>query len=80
MTLLPNGMVLATGGTSSMIVANAEIYNPRFGVWRCINSLTIPRFLHTATLLRKGRILLAGGESQPIGDPVASAELAVRVP
>jgi hypothetical protein len=42
-TLLRNGLVLITGGISTTIVANAEIYNPEFGVWRSIDSLTIPR-------------------------------------
>ena len=65
--------------TASTIVANAEIYNPKMGVWSPTNQLTIPRWLHTATLLGNGTVLIAAGESSGVGE-VASAELGVRVP
>ena len=32
-TLLPNGAVMVTGGISTYIVANVEIYNPNKGTW-----------------------------------------------
>jgi hypothetical protein len=72
-------MVLVTGGISSTIVANAEIYNPKLGVWSPTNFLTIPRLLHTATLLGNGTVLIAAGETFG-GGVVASAELGVRAP
>jgi large repetitive protein len=78
-TLLPNGMVLVTGGISTTIVANAEIYNPTRGVWSPTNPLTVIRLLHTATLLGNGEVLIAAGESFG-GAEVSSAELGIRLP
>ena len=77
-TLLPNGLVLVTGGISTTIVAKAKLYNPRSGTWRFTSDLTAPRLLHTATLLRNGEVLIAAGKSTN-GVDTASAELGVHV-
>ena len=77
-TLLPNGLVLVTGGISTTIVAKAELYNPVTESWFATRSLHAPRQLHTATLLRNGEVLIAAGKSTN-GVDTASAELGVRV-
>jgi hypothetical protein len=69
-TRLPNGKVLVTGGFDQQecypdcpvpIHQTAEIYDPNSGTWSFAGYMTGPRFLHTATLLGNGRVLLAGG-------------------
>jgi prolyl-tRNA editing enzyme YbaK/EbsC (Cys-tRNA(Pro) deacylase) len=72
-TLLSDGRVLMAGGTSTMpsaeqIVPPAEVYDPKTGTFSLTGSMTTERRFHTATLLRDGRVLIAGGV-------VASAEL-----
>lgn len=77
LTLLPNGQVLAAGGCSgscvstfSGITSTAELYNPATGAWSLTGSMNQARIWHTATLLKTGQVLVAGGESpqrQPIG-------------
>src|SRR5439155_5038878 len=73
-TLLPNGKVLAAGGTSSGgLRATTELYNQATGRWATTGSLANARANHTATLLPNGKVLLAGGVNG-IG-VLASAEL-----
>jgi len=76
-TLLPNGQVLVAGGEKGgrphLIVDTAELYDPATGMWRATGSMTTGRYLHTATLLPNGLVLVAGS-AQP-GGSLASAEL-----
>jgi N-acetylneuraminic acid mutarotase len=83
-TLLPNGKVLVVGGASSTLVggrdqrlASAELYDPASGTWTATGSLANARFLHTATLLPNGNVLVAGGAIGANNNVVAlaSAEL-----
>ena len=62
-TLLPNGQVLAAGGSdaSGNPIPNAELYNPATGTWTPTGSLHTARYAHTATLLPNGLVLVAGG-------------------
>ncbi len=64
-TVLPNGQVLAAGGCANTTCATssstAELYDPATGVWSAIASLNTPHSYHTATLLKNGRVLVAGG-------------------
>jgi len=73
-TLLPNGRVLVAGGTDFFVTANstpptdptrasAEIYDPATGIWTPTGSMSLPRSVHTATLLPSGKVLVAGGVS-----------------
>ena len=55
-------MVLVTGGTgTSGSLASAEIYDPAIGTWSGTSPLPVAVFLHTATLLRNGAVLVVGG-------------------
>jgi len=67
-TLLLDGRVLITGGVNSTSteagsVANtAEIYDPTEQTFvLTAGTMSSPRFLHTATLLADGRVLIVGG-------------------
>lgn len=80
-TLLRDGRTLVTGRTYSIEVEgetvdvydpSAELYNPATGSWSLTGSLTGGRIAHTATLLRNGKVLVAGGYA---GAPLATAEI-----
>jgi hypothetical protein len=65
-TLLANGKVLITGGfgpgTSSLPRLNsAELYDPLAETFSATGSMVDARVLHTATLMKDGRVLIAGG-------------------
>jgi galactose oxidase-like protein len=68
-TLLPDGKVLVTGGTSlagndaAGAVLPAELWDPKTEAWSTMASLPVhPRLYHsTAVLLPDGRVLSAGG-------------------
>ena len=69
-TLLPNGEVLVTGGTSGSgennrdtPVLDIEIWNPDTETFTTVNAEAKPRWYHSvALLLPDGRVLSAGGE------------------
>jgi hypothetical protein len=71
-TLLPDGRVLITGGSSgsgfdnsSYPVRYAELYDPAANTWTRLASNTIYRGYHsTALLLPDGRVLSAGGRNR----------------
>lgn len=65
-TLLQSGLVLVAGGRLSVngvevISGVAELYDPVSGAWSLTGSLDSARYLHTATLLKNGQVLAAGG-------------------
>ncbi len=80
-TLLPNGTVLVAGSedvgqagakpNASNVPASAELYDPATGTWTTTGSMITGRWVHTATLLTNGKVLVAGGYPGPL----ASAEL-----
>lgn len=68
-TLLPDGKVLVTGGTSgsgddsTRAVYAAEVWDPATNIWTKLASATVYRGNHsTALLLPDGRVLTAGGD------------------
>ncbi len=69
LTVLPDGNVLATGGSSDISgefpqygVLPAEMWSPTTQTWTTMSSMAVPRMYHsTALLLPDGRILSAGG-------------------
>jgi hypothetical protein len=70
-TLLPSGLVLITGGRSQcptcvpeIYPTTAEVYDPSSNAFSGVGALHHPRSGHTATLLRDGRVLIAGGGSR----------------
>jgi hypothetical protein len=76
-TVLANGEVLVAGGYlgldsqyKAIYTATAELYDPVTELWKQTGSMTVPRGLHSATLLRNGQVLVAGGT-----DATTSAEL-----
>jgi hypothetical protein len=68
-TLLNDGTVLIAGGfvfpnppgTGSAI---AEIFDPTTNKFTTPGSLATARYLHTATLLNNGQVLVTGGQFQ----------------
>src|SRR5258708_34198932 len=68
-SLLPDGKVLVTGGSSatgwsnvSGAVLAAELWDPAAQAWSVLASMSVPRLHHsTALLLPDGRVIVAGG-------------------
>lgn len=64
-TTLPDGTVIAIGGwdgaDDAPLAAAVEAYDPATGTWHAAGSLAAGRWLHTATLLSDGTVLLVGG-------------------
>ncbi|WP_437290831.1 kelch repeat-containing protein [Sorangium sp. So ce406] len=65
-TPLPDGRVLVAGGLVSGLdveraLASAEVFDPAFGAWSPLDSMSAVRLGHTATPLPDGRVLVAGG-------------------
>jgi Galactose oxidase, central domain len=69
-TMLQDGRVLLTGGDQNAgfrsQLASAEIYDPGSGAFTATASMSTPREGHTATMLRDGRVLVAGGSPNGI--------------
>jgi hypothetical protein len=83
-TLLPNGQVLIAGGTNSVrhdvyhhagnALATSEIYDPATRTFTSSGSMTYGRYLHRATMLDSGVVLITGGYDWS-GTPIYSTEL-----
>jgi hypothetical protein len=88
-TLLPDGTVLATGGTSARgfndvtgAALPAEVWDPATEQWTTLAAMAVPRVYHsTALLLQDGRVLVAGGGLPPAaGGDVNHADAQVFSP
>lgn len=65
-TVLENGMVLITGGwyfngIEDEYIKECELYDPTNNEWNIVDSLSVGRLYHSATLLKDGRVLVIGG-------------------
>jgi Galactose oxidase, central domain len=81
-TLLQNGKVLITGGTSldsSNPTAAAEVYDPATGTFTVTGGMATAREEHTATLLADGRVLVVGGEGPVSGSSELQSSATVEV-
>src|SRR5205823_6845599 len=72
-TLLQSGQVLIAGGIDSnrILTNTAELFDPVTGTFTSLSpkTMTAPRFIHTATLLASGKVLIAGGTAaDALGD------------
>src|SRR4051794_40640777 len=84
MTVLDDGRVLVAGGygdidtpdgvRAAVPLASAEVYDPASDAWTDVDSMAVPRALDTATLLKSGNVLVAGGYDDATGE-LTSAEL-----
>ena len=76
-TLLPTVKVLVTGGQQTPgpggQTPTAELYDVASGTWSFTGSMFTTRQAHTATLLRNGKVLVAGGNNGTT--TLSSAEL-----
>jgi hypothetical protein len=70
LTILPDGTVLTTGGSTNAVVNppasayiyTAELWNPNTETWTTLSNMQTPRLYHSTTaLLPDGRVLVAGG-------------------
>jgi len=79
-TVLQNGQVLIAGGdfydgVNAGFLTECELYDPALGTWSVTASMSTPRYGARAALLRDGRVLEAGGDTDFSGVPTALAEL-----
>ncbi len=76
-TLLPNGNVLAAGGTNNnAALASSELYNPGSGTWSFTGSMNVARVSAQAVLLANGKVLTMGGcTNDCLSSTIASAEV-----
>jgi len=88
-TLLSDGEVLVAGGSRlasppvypqgtppGSALDIAELYDPASGKWTVVDNLHTARYVHTATLLGNGQVLVTGGiGTNGPGNLEASAEL-----
>ena len=84
-TLLPDGLVLLTGGVNwnttiqhYSTTSNSYLYDPTTAVFTPAADLNLPREEHTATLLPNGQVLIAGGTDVETNTISQSAELFSR--
>ena len=71
--MLQSGKVLVIGGDS--VGNGAELYDPATGTWSLTGNLNVARRVFTATLLRNGKVIVAGGSDDTRTNALSSAEL-----
>ncbi len=76
-TLLPNGLVLVTGGRDldNQALASTELFDPATGKWSPAAPMIAARYNHSATVLPNGRVLVVGGQGLGFAVTLTSAEL-----
>ncbi len=85
--VLPTGEVLVIGGNTSGqkfsdtgSVLNAEIWNPRTGLWRTVAGQAVPRNYHSVALLLTDGRVMSGGSGLAGNAAVDHANLEVYTP
>lgn len=71
--LIAGGDVGASGTNPGTPTSSVELFDPFTGVRRNGPPMNTPRSAHTATLLRDGRVLVAGAASCQLFDPVSES-------
>ncbi len=71
--MLSNGKVLVTGGRAVDDFKSAELYDPLTETWTTSESMNNEQGRHTASILKNGRVLVAGGSND--GGYLDNAEL-----
>jgi hypothetical protein len=71
---LHNGKVLVAGGYNGTVLSTAELYDETSGTFSATGSMSLGRWCPTVTLLKSGKVLVAGGYDQN-GTYQSSAEL-----
>ena len=72
--LIAGGNYRNFSGGLSIFFSSAQLYNPTNGTWTTTTAvLNTARYVHTATLLANGKVLIAGGSAT--NGLLASAEL-----
>ena len=90
-TLLPDGRVLIAGGLVPPAggrparpdrTATAEVYDPATGAFSAVGSMAALRYLHAASMLADGTVLVAGGthEFPTSGLPTAASDAEIFDP
>ena len=79
-TPLADGRVLVVGGctcqSDGTVRASAELFDPTLGSWTSTGGLNHGRWLHTATMLNDGGVLVTGGVGSSGGNySLSSAEI-----
>ncbi len=79
-TLLADGRVLVAGGDLGtgrvLAMSTAEIFDPKSKTFQAVATpMLVARSHHTATLLKNGKVLIAGGQGARQGTVTFSAEL-----
>jgi N-acetylneuraminic acid mutarotase len=81
-TLLPSGLLLITGGTTSLpgangggnsTLASTELYDPVANTWTAAAPMSTPRTGHSAILLATGQVLVVGGATAELYNPGTNA-------
>ena len=62
-------------GFNSAALVSAELYDRATNTWSAAGSLATARYVHTATLVPSGQVLVAAGYGNNNGNVLASAEL-----
>jgi N-acetylneuraminic acid mutarotase len=59
--LIAGGLALAPDGDDCATLSSAELFDPASGTFSPTGNMTASRFGHTATTLKDGKVLIAGG-------------------